>query len=84
MAKQSLVSVCFEINVIECEYVKYSAMVFSMYCFSFFITFLSLNSPVSKDTSSSAYDYSSFSLPKPFVTQKATPVKKDLPKEKPS
>ncbi|KAJ7406167.1 Gem-associated protein 5 [Willisornis vidua] len=39
--------------------------------------------PVSKDTSSSAYDYSSFSLPKPFVTQKATPVKKDPPKEKP-
>jgi len=39
---------------------------------------------VSKDTSSSACDYSSFSLPKPFVTQKATPVKKDPPKEKPS
>ncbi|NWT54853.1 GEMI5 protein, partial [Erythrocercus mccallii] len=39
---------------------------------------------VSKDTSSSACDYSSFSLPKPFVTQKAAPVKKDLPKEKPT
>ncbi|KAM9373511.1 gem-associated protein 5 [Phaethornis superciliosus] len=38
---------------------------------------------VSKDTSSSAYDYS-FSLPKTLVTQKATPVKKDLPKEKPA
>ncbi|NXT75798.1 GEMI5 protein, partial [Zapornia atra] len=39
---------------------------------------------VSKNTSSPAYDYSSFSLPKPFVSQKATPVKKDLPKEKPA
>ncbi|NWW30650.1 GEMI5 protein, partial [Panurus biarmicus] len=39
---------------------------------------------VSKDTSSSACDYSSFSLPKPFVTQKAAPVKKDPPKEKPT
>ncbi|NWU36840.1 GEMI5 protein, partial [Hylia prasina] len=38
---------------------------------------------VSRDTSSSACDYSSFSLPKPFVTQKAAPVKKDPPKEKP-
>ncbi|NXU85189.1 GEMI5 protein, partial [Xiphorhynchus elegans] len=36
---------------------------------------------VSKDTST--YDSSSFSLPKPFVTQKAAPVKKDPPKEKP-
>uniref|UniRef100_A0A8D2PCE4 Gem nuclear organelle associated protein 5 n=1 Tax=Zosterops lateralis melanops TaxID=1220523 RepID=A0A8D2PCE4_ZOSLA len=39
---------------------------------------------VSRDTSSSACDYSAFSLPKPFVTQKAAPVKKDLPKEKPA
>ncbi|NXD02418.1 GEMI5 protein, partial [Certhia familiaris] len=39
---------------------------------------------VSRDTSSSACDYSSFSLPKPFVTQKAAPVKKDPPKEKPT
>ncbi|NXC39944.1 GEMI5 protein, partial [Penelope pileata] len=39
---------------------------------------------VSKDTSSPANDYSSFNLPKPFVTQKATHVKKDLPKEKPA
>ncbi|XP_054499177.2 gem-associated protein 5 isoform X1 [Agelaius phoeniceus] len=37
---------------------------------------------VSRDTSSSACDYSSFSLPKPSVTQKAAPVKKDPPKEK--
>lgn len=85
MAKQSLVSVYFKINVIECEYVKYSAMGFFMYCFFLFLSLvLSLNSTVSKDTFSSTYDYSSFSLPKPFVTQKATPVKKDLPKEKPS
>uniref|UniRef100_A0A8C0HK55 Gem nuclear organelle associated protein 5 n=1 Tax=Buteo japonicus TaxID=224669 RepID=A0A8C0HK55_9AVES len=41
-----------------------------------------VSTTVSKDTFSSTYDYSSFSLPKPFVTQKATPVKKDLPKEK--
>ncbi|NWV64344.1 GEMI5 protein, partial [Malurus elegans] len=39
---------------------------------------------VSKDTSSPACDYSSFNLPKPFVTQKAAPVKKDPPKEKPT
>ncbi|NWU03966.1 GEMI5 protein, partial [Urocynchramus pylzowi] len=39
---------------------------------------------VSRDTSSSACDYSSFSLPKPFVTQKAAPVRKDPPKEKPT
>uniref|UniRef100_A0A8C9FAE2 Gem nuclear organelle associated protein 5 n=1 Tax=Pavo cristatus TaxID=9049 RepID=A0A8C9FAE2_PAVCR len=39
---------------------------------------------VSKDTSLSAYDYSSFSSSKHFVTQKATPVKKDPPKEKPA
>ncbi|XP_030813238.1 LOW QUALITY PROTEIN: gem-associated protein 5 [Camarhynchus parvulus] len=39
---------------------------------------------VSRDTSSSACDYSSFSLPKPSVTQKAAPVKKDPPKEKPT
>ncbi|NXL00403.1 GEMI5 protein, partial [Mesembrinibis cayennensis] len=39
---------------------------------------------VSKDTYSPAYDYSSFSLPKPLVTQKAIPVKKDPPKEKPT
>ncbi|XP_038005703.1 gem-associated protein 5 isoform X1 [Motacilla alba alba] len=39
---------------------------------------------VSRDASSSACDYSSFSLPKPFVTQKAAPVKKDPPKEKPT
>nr|XP_014120206.1 gem-associated protein 5 isoform X2 [Zonotrichia albicollis] len=39
---------------------------------------------VSRDTSSSACDYSSLSLPKPSVTQKAAPVKKDLPKEKPT
>ncbi|NXQ33491.1 GEMI5 protein, partial [Alaudala cheleensis] len=39
---------------------------------------------VSRDTSSSACDYSSFSLPKPSVTQKAAPVKKDPPKEKPA
>ncbi|NWI44255.1 GEMI5 protein, partial [Picathartes gymnocephalus] len=39
---------------------------------------------VSRETSSSACDYSSFSLPKPFVTQKAAPVKKDPPKEKPT
>ncbi|NXK60327.1 GEMI5 protein, partial [Sylvietta virens] len=38
---------------------------------------------VSRDTSSSACDNSTFSLPKPFVTQKAAPVKKDPPKEKP-
>ncbi|NXU55063.1 GEMI5 protein, partial [Turnix velox] len=37
---------------------------------------------VSKDMSSS--DCSSFSFPKPFVTQKAIPVKKDPPKEKPT
>uniref|UniRef100_A0A663F2C2 Gem nuclear organelle associated protein 5 n=1 Tax=Aquila chrysaetos chrysaetos TaxID=223781 RepID=A0A663F2C2_AQUCH len=43
-----------------------------------------VSTTVSKDTFSSTYDYSSFSLPKPFVTQKATPVKKDLPKEKPT
>ncbi|XP_066185321.1 gem-associated protein 5 isoform X1 [Sylvia atricapilla] len=39
---------------------------------------------VSRDTSSSACDYSAFSLPKPFVTQKAAPVKKDPLKEKPT
>ncbi|NXL56409.1 GEMI5 protein, partial [Chordeiles acutipennis] len=39
---------------------------------------------VSKDMSSSTYDYSSFSLPKPLVTQKATPVRKDSPKDKPT
>ncbi|XP_057890946.1 gem-associated protein 5 [Melospiza georgiana] len=39
---------------------------------------------VSRDTSSSACDYSALSLPKPSVTQKAAPVKKDLPKEKPT
>ncbi|XP_014731488.1 PREDICTED: gem-associated protein 5 isoform X1 [Sturnus vulgaris] len=39
---------------------------------------------VSRDTSSSECDYSSFSLPKPSVTQKAAPVKKDPPKEKPT
>ncbi|NWY92263.1 GEMI5 protein, partial [Loxia curvirostra] len=39
---------------------------------------------VSRDTSSSACDDSSFSLPKPSVTQKAAPVKKDPPKEKPT
>ncbi|NWH88142.1 GEMI5 protein, partial [Aegithalos caudatus] len=39
---------------------------------------------VSRDTSSSACDSSSFSLPKPFVTQKAAPVKKDPPKDKPT
>ncbi|NXE91924.1 GEMI5 protein, partial [Menura novaehollandiae] len=39
---------------------------------------------VSKDTSSSACDNSSFSLSKLSVTQKAAPVKKDLPKEKPT
>ncbi|NWV13038.1 GEMI5 protein, partial [Ptilonorhynchus violaceus] len=39
---------------------------------------------VAKDTSSSACDYGSFSLPKPFVTQQAAPVKKDPPKEKPT
>ncbi|XP_041338011.1 gem-associated protein 5 isoform X3 [Pyrgilauda ruficollis] len=39
---------------------------------------------VSRDTSSPACDYSSFSLPKPSVTQKAAPVKKDPPKEKPT
>ncbi|NWI97895.1 GEMI5 protein, partial [Pitta sordida] len=38
---------------------------------------------VSKDPSSSACDYSSFTSPKPFVTPKAAPVKKDPPKEKP-
>uniref|UniRef100_A0A8B9D209 Gem nuclear organelle associated protein 5 n=1 Tax=Anser cygnoides TaxID=8845 RepID=A0A8B9D209_ANSCY len=37
-----------------------------------------------KDTSSSASEYPPFSLSKPFVTQKATPVKKDPPKEKPT
>uniref|UniRef100_A0A669PRW2 Gem nuclear organelle associated protein 5 n=1 Tax=Phasianus colchicus TaxID=9054 RepID=A0A669PRW2_PHACC len=36
------------------------------------------------DTSLSAYDYSSFSSSKPFVTPKATPLKKDPPKEKPA
>lgn len=41
MAKQSLISLFFKINVMECEYVKYSAMGFSMYCFPFFlITYL--------------------------------------------
>ncbi|XP_041253528.1 gem-associated protein 5 isoform X4 [Onychostruthus taczanowskii] len=39
---------------------------------------------VPRDTSSPACDYSSFSLPKPSVTQKAAPVKKDPPKEKPT
>ncbi|XP_053935308.1 gem-associated protein 5 isoform X3 [Cuculus canorus] len=39
---------------------------------------------VSKDASSSANDYSSFGLPKPFVTQKAASVEKDPPKEKPT
>ncbi|XP_050835604.1 gem-associated protein 5 [Serinus canaria] len=39
---------------------------------------------VSRDTSSSACDDSSFSLPNPSVTQKAAPVKKDPPKEKPT
>uniref|UniRef100_A0A8C3V361 Gem-associated protein 5 n=1 Tax=Catharus ustulatus TaxID=91951 RepID=A0A8C3V361_CATUS len=39
---------------------------------------------VSRDTSSSACDYSSFSLPKPSVTQKAAPVKKESPKERPT
>ncbi|XP_054144035.1 gem-associated protein 5 isoform X1 [Melozone crissalis] len=39
---------------------------------------------VSRDTSSSACDYSALSLPKPSVTQKAAPVKKDPPKEKPT
>uniref|UniRef100_A0A8C3UW79 Gem-associated protein 5 n=1 Tax=Catharus ustulatus TaxID=91951 RepID=A0A8C3UW79_CATUS len=39
---------------------------------------------VSGDTSSSACDYSSFSLPKPSVTQKAAPVKKESPKERPT
>ncbi|XP_031454087.1 gem-associated protein 5 isoform X2 [Phasianus colchicus] len=39
---------------------------------------------VPKDTSLSAYDYSSFSSSKPFVTPKATPLKKDPPKEKPA
>uniref|UniRef100_A0A663MLC8 Gem nuclear organelle associated protein 5 n=1 Tax=Athene cunicularia TaxID=194338 RepID=A0A663MLC8_ATHCN len=43
-----------------------------------------VSTTVSKDTSSSAYDYSSFSLTKPFVTQKTIPVKKDSPKEKPT
>lgn len=79
MAKQSLVSVYFKINVTESKYVNYSVCI-SIHCFSFF---KSLDPPVSRDTSSSACDYSAFSLPKPFVTQKAAPVKKDLPKEKP-
>ncbi|NXX42415.1 GEMI5 protein, partial [Tricholaema leucomelas] len=39
---------------------------------------------VSRDPSSSAYDYSSFSLSKSSVTQKAAPVKKDPSKEKPT
>ncbi|NXB53505.1 GEMI5 protein, partial [Leucopsar rothschildi] len=39
---------------------------------------------VSRDASSSECDYSSFSLPKLSVTQKAAPVKKDPPKEKPT
>ncbi|NWW82256.1 GEMI5 protein, partial [Climacteris rufus] len=39
---------------------------------------------VFKDTSSSACDYSSFSLTKASVTQKAAPVKNDPPKEKPT
>ncbi|NXD22267.1 GEMI5 protein, partial [Spelaeornis formosus] len=39
---------------------------------------------VSRDTSLPACDYSSFSLPKLSVTQKAAPVKKDPPKEKPT
>ncbi|XP_056358695.1 gem-associated protein 5 isoform X2 [Oenanthe melanoleuca] len=39
---------------------------------------------VSKDTSSSACDDSSFSFSKPSVTQKAAPVKKDPPKERPT
>ncbi|NXL84581.1 GEMI5 protein, partial [Alectura lathami] len=39
---------------------------------------------VSKDTSSPAYDYSSCSLPKPLVAQKAAPLRKDPPKEKPA
>ncbi|NXM62282.1 GEMI5 protein, partial [Illadopsis cleaveri] len=39
---------------------------------------------VARDTSSCACDYSAFSLPKPFVTQKTAPVKKDPPKEKPT
>ncbi|NXX93521.1 GEMI5 protein, partial [Centropus bengalensis] len=38
---------------------------------------------VSSDASSSANDYSSFSLPKPCVTEKAAPVRRDPPKEKP-
>ncbi|KAI6076913.1 hypothetical protein LUU34_00454600 [Aix galericulata] len=41
-----------------------------------------VSAPASKDISSSASE-SPFSLSKPFVTQKATPVKKDPPKEKP-
>uniref|UniRef100_A0A8B9D388 Gem nuclear organelle associated protein 5 n=1 Tax=Anser cygnoides TaxID=8845 RepID=A0A8B9D388_ANSCY len=43
-----------------------------------------VSAAVSKDTSSSASEYPPFSLSKPFVTQKATPVKKDPPKEKPT
>ncbi|NXQ10664.1 GEMI5 protein, partial [Peucedramus taeniatus] len=39
---------------------------------------------VSRDTSSSACDYSSCSLPKPFVIQKTASVKKDPLKEKPT
>ncbi|XP_068554329.1 gem-associated protein 5 isoform X1 [Anas acuta] len=41
-----------------------------------------VSTPASKDVSSSASE-SPFSLSKPFVTQKAIPVKKDPPKEKP-
>ncbi|NXG30564.1 GEMI5 protein, partial [Dromaius novaehollandiae] len=41
-----------------------------------------ISTTVSKDTSSYASDYFSFGLPKPLVTQKATLVKKDQPKEK--
>ncbi|KAM9185379.1 gem-associated protein 5 isoform 1-T1 [Mergus octosetaceus] len=42
-----------------------------------------VSTPASKDISSSASE-SPFSLSKPFVTQKAPPVKKDPPKEKPN
>ncbi|NXP51027.1 GEMI5 protein, partial [Heliornis fulica] len=39
---------------------------------------------VTVSTSSSSNDYSSFNLPKSSVTQKAPPVQRDLPKEKPT
>lgn len=77
VSKQSLVSVYFRINVTECN-------MWIILCTFLFIAFPLFLIIVSKDTSSSACDYSSFSLPKPSVTQKAAPVKKDPPKEKPS